>query len=169
MYCIKRVCVFWNLKTTKIFQYPIVNFPFIFWHIPGALAYGMHIFLFIRHFRARDSYHYFIARGLLIERKLRSQYFLIIRLKLSLLLFYGYTMLTVGECFFTNEHRCVSICRNHNPIISSFMSDHWVCTKSTTTGVTSFCGIRIAKSLVFCVVGNNYLGFVLHYNKNLGI
>ena len=60
-----------------------------------------------------------------------------------------------------------SVCRNHNPIISSFMTYHRVCNKSNKTGATHwagtaypsahpsspiFSGVRFAQSLVFCVM-----------------
>jgi len=61
-----------------------------------------------------------------------------------------------------------SVCHNHNPVLSSFMTYHRVCNKSNTTGATcgsgtaypseapeftpSFSGLRVARSLVFCVV-----------------
>jgi len=61
-----------------------------------------------------------------------------------------------------------SICRNHNPVLSSFMAYHRVYNKSNTMGPTSgagtaypsgslgitpgFYGVRVAQSLDFCVV-----------------
>ena len=58
-----------------------------------------------------------------------------------------------------------SVCRNHNPVLSSFMTYHQVCNKSNTMGVTCgvgtahssrvpeiFSGVPVAGSLVFCVM-----------------
>ena len=36
--------------------------------------------------------------------------------------------------------RICSVCRNHNQVLSSFMTCHWVCIKSRTTGTTSGTG-----------------------------
>ena len=60
------------------------------------------------------------------------------------------------------------LCRNHSSVISSYMTSHWVCNKSYTTGAISetgtvypsgepefiplamsFCRIRVGQSLVF--------------------
>ena len=64
--------------------------------------------------------------------------------------------------------RICSVCHNHNPILPAFMTYHWVCKKSNTTGATCgagiaypsgapeftpyISGVRIARSLIFCVV-----------------
>jgi hypothetical protein len=68
--------------------------------------------------------------------------------------------------YVTNDHGYV--CRNHIPILSSFMTYHRVCNKSNTTGAMCdagtaypsgaseftpvFSGVRVARSLVVCVV-----------------
>jgi hypothetical protein len=61
------------------------------------------------------------------------------------------------------------VCRNHSPDFSSFMTYHWVCSKSQGTGVTCVAGtvyhlgvpeftpgffgeVRVARTIVFCVV-----------------
>jgi len=44
--------------------------------------------------------------------------------------------------FVTNDHVIISVCRNLNPVHSSFLTYHRVCYKNTTTGATS--GTRIA-------------------------
>jgi len=33
----------------------------------------------------------------------------------------------------TIDHVMCSVCRNHNPVLSSFMTYHWVCNKRYTT------------------------------------
>jgi hypothetical protein len=51
-----------------------------------------------------------------------------------------------------------SVCRNHNPVLSSFMTHHWFVTRVTliftehTSSTPVFSGIRGVQSLVFCVV-----------------
>jgi len=51
-----------------------------------------------------------------------------------------------------------SVCRNHNPILSSFMTHHWFVTRLTlifpehTSSSPVFSEIRGVQSLVFCVV-----------------
>jgi len=77
-------------------------------------------------------------------------------------------LLTVTEYLCHKWPRIRSVCRN--PVISSFMTYHRVCNKSSTTGVTCekgtayssgapelssssvFNGIRVARSLVFCAM-----------------
>ena len=61
------------------------------------------------------------------------------------------------------------VCRNHNLVLSSFTTYHRVCNKRNTTGATCgagtaypsgalesphpvFSGVRVARSLVFCVL-----------------
>ena len=51
--------------------------------------------------------------------------------------------------------RICSVCRKHNPVFSSFMTYHFICQRSNTTGATN--GARtdhpwllVALSLVFC-------------------
>ena len=71
------------------FNFPIVNFPFICSNIPAAPAYEVYISQCIRCSRAYDSYQDFLDRGLLLTRKLLNQGFLLVKLKASLLKFYG--------------------------------------------------------------------------------
>jgi hypothetical protein len=72
------------------FNFPIVNFPFICSNIPVAPAYGVYISrLLIRYSRACGSYQDFLDRGLLLTRKLRNQWFLLVKLRSSLRKFYG--------------------------------------------------------------------------------
>jgi hypothetical protein len=69
---------------------------------------------------------------------------------------------------FIHKPRMCSVCRNHNPVLFSFMSYYLVCNKSNTTGSTCeqelktlpehlhslpvIRGIHVAQSLVFCVM-----------------
>ena len=65
------------------FIFPIVNFPFLSSKIPAAPAYVVYISQLIRYSRACISYHDFLDRGLLLTRKLLSQEFQMVTLKLS--------------------------------------------------------------------------------------
>ena len=51
----------------------------------------------------------------------------------------------------------MTICRNHNPILSSFVTCHRVCNKSNTAGATcragtTYCSRAPERGLVFCVI-----------------
>jgi hypothetical protein len=70
------------------FNFPIVNFPFIYSTIPAAPAYGVYISQLIRYSRVCGSYHDFLDRGLLLTRKLLNQGFFLVKLKSSLRKFY---------------------------------------------------------------------------------
>ena len=69
------------------FNFPIVNFPCS--NNPAAPAYGVYISQMIRYSRPCGSYQDFLDRGLLLKRKLLNQGFLLVKLKSSLLKFYG--------------------------------------------------------------------------------
>ena len=71
------------------FNIPIVNFPFICSNIPTLPGYGVYIFQLIRYSRSCVSYKDFLDRRLLLARKLLNQGFLLVKLKSSLLKFYG--------------------------------------------------------------------------------
>jgi hypothetical protein len=78
------------------------------------------------------------------------------------------TWITVTQCQCHKWSRTCSVCRNHKPILSSFMTYHLVCKMSNTTDVTcgagtsytsgtpglapGFNGIRVGRLLVFCVM-----------------
>ena len=76
------------------------------------------------------------------------------------------TSLTVTEYMCHNRSQILcSVCRNHNPVLSSLVTYQWECNKSNTTGATSGAGtanpsgapsvlrrVRVAQSLIFCVV-----------------
>ena len=68
------------------FNFPIVNYPFIYSNIPAAPVY---ISQLIRYSRACGSYQDFLDKGLLPTRKLLNQGFLLVKLKLSLCKFYS--------------------------------------------------------------------------------
>ena len=71
------------------FTFPIVNFPFLCGNIPAAPAYGVYISQLIRYSRACDVYHDFLSRARLLTNKLLTQGFVAMRLKSSLLKFFG--------------------------------------------------------------------------------
>ena len=71
------------------FNFPIVNFPFIWSNIPAAPVYGVFTSLLIRYSRACNSYQDFLDRGLLLTRRLLNQGFLLAKLKSSLQKSYG--------------------------------------------------------------------------------
>jgi hypothetical protein len=48
-----------------VFNFPIVNFPFVCSNIPAAPAYGVYISQLIGYSRACGSYQDFLDRGLL--------------------------------------------------------------------------------------------------------
>jgi len=91
-------------------------------------------------------------------------------LKSSLRKFYDHLhdLVTVTEYLCHKFPRICSIYRIYKPVLSSFMTYHLLCNKSNTTGVASgawtaylsegpestsdFSGIRVAQSLVFCVM-----------------
>ena len=73
----------------EVFNFPIVNFPFICCNIPAAPAYEVYISQLIRYSRACGSYQDFLDRGLLLAKKLLKQGFLLVKLKSSLRKFYG--------------------------------------------------------------------------------
>jgi hypothetical protein len=67
------------------FNFHIVNFPLIWSNIPAAPVYGVYISQLIRFSRACGSYQDFLDRGKLLTRKLLNQWFLLVKLKSSLL------------------------------------------------------------------------------------
>jgi hypothetical protein len=100
----------------------------------------------IRYSRACGSCHDFPDRGLLLTRNLMTQVFLVLKLMPSLGMFYDchHDLVTppVTEYLCHKWPWICSICRNHNPVLSSFMTYHRVCNKSNTTGTT--CGTGTA-------------------------
>ena len=63
------------------FNFPIVNFPFIYSKIPAASAYRVYISQLIRYSRVCNSDQDFLDRGLLLTRKLLNQGLLLVKLK----------------------------------------------------------------------------------------
>ena len=71
------------------FNFPIVNFPFICSNNPATPAYGVYISQMVRYSRPCGSYQDFLGRGLLLKSKLLNQGFLLVKLKSSILKYYG--------------------------------------------------------------------------------
>ena len=73
------------------FNFPIVNFPFIYSHILAAPApaYEVYISQMIRYSRRCGSYQNFLNKGLLLTRKLLHQCFLLVKMTPSLQQVYG--------------------------------------------------------------------------------
>ena len=115
------------------------------------------------------SYQYFLDRGLLLGKLLLNQGYLLAMLKLSLRKFYtrAMTWLTAMEYLCHKLPLICSSCRKHFPVLSSFMTDHWVCNQINTTGATrgaetaypsgafeftsGFQWVCVTRSLVLCV------------------
>jgi hypothetical protein len=140
------------------FNFPIMNFPFICCNIPTAPAYGVYISQLIRYSRACGSYRISLFETCsVLSRKLLNQGFLLVKMKSSLRKFYdrhhnlvdryGISVWQIND----NGYVPFVVC-NHNPVLSSFITDHWVCNrKSNTTGFT-------------CGTGTAYLSGASEYN-----
>ena len=100
-----------------------MNFPFMCSNIPAAPTHGVYISQLIRYPRACGSYQDFLARGLLLTRKLLNQGFLLVKLKSSLRNEATMTWLTV-----TNDHGYVPLPFPHSWLIIGFVArlTRWV-------------------------------------------
>ena len=108
-----QVCILHSNKRDD-FNFPIVNFPFIFSNISAAPAYGVYISQLIRYSRACGSYQDFLDRGLLQTRKLLNQGFLLVKLKSSLRTFYSrhHDLVDHYGIFVSNDHGYVPLVVN---------------------------------------------------------
>ena len=79
-----------NFMTREDFNFPTVNFPFICSNAPAAHAYEVYIPQEIWYSRACGFYQDFLNRGLLLTRKILKLGLLLVKLKSSLLKFYGH-------------------------------------------------------------------------------
>ena len=114
----------------------------------------------IRYSRACGSYHDFLHRGLLLTRKVLNQGFLVVNLKSSHrnLTVAIMTYLAVTDYMCHKISRICSVHRNHNPILSSFITRFE--TRATermpllehAKESSVFLSCSVAHSLVFCVV-----------------
>ena len=71
------------------FNFHITNDPFLSNNIPSSPAYGVFISQLIRYARACSSYECFILRAARLSYKLLGQGYVRVRLKSSLMKFYG--------------------------------------------------------------------------------
>jgi len=118
--------------------------------------------------RACGSYNDFHDRGLLLTSKLLNQGFLVVKLKSSLRKFYGchHDLVNSHGLSVSQMNKC-SICRNHNPALSSFMTYHGVCNKNNTLGVTCGAGTaHLSRTAEFAPVLLFLVGFVLFMLSN---
>ena len=81
-------------------------------------------------------------RGLLLTRKRPDQVFLVVKLKSSFRKSYDDLVDRYIIIFVSQMTRDMFHCRNHLPVLSSFVAYRQVCNKSNTTGVT--CEARTA-------------------------
>ena len=128
----------------------------------GSTCICRYISQLIRDSRACGWYHKFLDRILLLTRRPLNQEFLVAKLKSSLQTF------CLVKCLCDKWPRKCSVCRSHNPFLSSFMTYHQVCNKSSTGCATceagtawwspswalgftpAFSGVNESRSLVFC-------------------
>jgi len=113
---------------------------------------------------ACGSYHDFLG-GLLLTRKLLHQGFLVVKLKSSFRRLYSrhHDLISCFGISVTDDHGYA--CRSDNPVLSSFMTYHWVCKKRVTRwgphvvqklltipvhliSLLAFSGVRVAQSFL---------------------
>jgi hypothetical protein len=158
-----------------------VNFSFICSNIPATPAYGVYLSQLIRYLRACGSYQDILDRGLLLIMKIQNQGFLVVKLSHRFENFAVATMtlLTVREYLCHKWSLMCSVCRHHNPVLSSFVAYHRVYNRSKTTGATCeagtsypsrapestpvFIGVGVSRPLIFSVVfyGSLFVLFLL--------
>ena len=123
--------------------------------------------------KQNNSVYIFIYSTLWINKSYLSLYRYLCYLQVYFILL---LLLILRHSIFAriNIHKCPRICRacrNHNPVLSLFMTYHWVCNKCNTTGVTCgagtdhpsgapefttvFSGVGVARSLV------SYVSFIV--------
>ena len=129
------------------FNFTIVNFSFICSNLSAAPQCIWSIYLSVDpNSRGCGSCHDFLDRGLLLTRKLLNQGLLVVKLLKTftskLCAVATVTWLTAMEYLCHKWPRICSVCRNHSPVLSSFMISHRVCNKSNSTGAT--CGAGTA-------------------------
>ena len=73
----------------SLFNFPIVNFPFLSSNIPSAPAYGVYVSQLIRCARTCSNYQDFMKRGKVLTTKLLSQGYKKNKLVATLKKFYG--------------------------------------------------------------------------------
>lgn len=75
----------WPLVKKDDFNFPIMNFSFIYSNNKAVPAYEYTVYLSVDmiYSRALDSYHHFIDRGLPLTKKLPKHVFLVVKAKVS--------------------------------------------------------------------------------------
>ena len=89
----------------------------------------------IRHSRACGSYSNFLYRGQLLTRKLLNQGLLAFKLKSSLRNVYSrhHDLVDVMEYLCHKWPRMCSVCRNHNPVHSTFILHYRIYSNTVTS------------------------------------
>jgi hypothetical protein len=138
------------------FNFPIMNFPFVSSNIPTAPAYGVYISQLIRYSRVCGSYRISLLEACCYQESYwtKDSYWLSwnhhnesFTVTTNLVDRYGISLSQIND----NGYVPFVVC-NHNPVLSSFITDHWVCNrKSNTTGFT-------------CGTGTAYLSGASEYN-----
>ena len=80
---------FWECRLRLIFNFPIVNFPFLSSNIPSAPAYGIYVSQLIRYARAYSNYQDFMKSLKVLRTKLLSQGYQKTKLVATLKNYYG--------------------------------------------------------------------------------
>ena len=109
----------------------------------------LHMHQLILYSRGYGSYHDFPDIGLFLTRKLLNHGFLVVKLMSSLRHFYGRDHDLVNGVSLHKWLRICSVCRNHNPTLFSFLTNHRVCNKSSTMGATFWAGTFVFY-VIFC-------------------
>jgi hypothetical protein len=103
-----------------------------------------------------------------LTRKLLNQGVLVIKVKSNFMVV-TMTWLTVAKYLCHKWQRICSVCRNHHPVLSSFMTFHRFCNRSNTTVVTSgagttyFSGARECTP-VFCLLSDPRVVHVVNFH-----
>jgi hypothetical protein len=150
------------------FNFPIVNFPFIYSNIPAAPVYEVYMSQLIQYSRVCGSYQDFLDRGLLLTRKgsywTKGSYWLSWSHHFESI---TVATMTVMEYLCHKWPRICCTCRKRFPVLSAFLTFHRICCYINTTGATSVAGsaypsgapefipflsgVRVTWSLVLCV------------------
>ena len=94
-------------------------------NIPAVPVFRVYAYQLIRYSRVCGSYQNFRDIGLMLTRKLLYQGFLLVKLRTSLRKFYGrHHDLVVRYGLSVSQ---MTTCGKYFPILSSFITYHWVC------------------------------------------
>jgi hypothetical protein len=121
-----------KLYDQRYFNFPIVNFPFICSNMSTATADGVYIYLSWSDIPELWFLPWFSWLMVVANKKLLHQgshHFESFTVSTM-------TWLTVTKYLCHKWPQICSDCRNHNPVLSSFMTYHRVCNKNNTTDPT---------------------------------